>query len=383
MIRLLLIDDEVQLHRDLGQILSPEFHIVSAYNGAMGIERARTADPDVILLDINLPDMSGIDVLPRLDHRRVPVVVLTSYADTRLVVEAVQAGAFDYVVKDRDFELLRVALERAASAAALRGISAPAEDSPELRRIVGSSPAVRRLRELARACAAADSSVCILGESGTGKELVAEAIHRLSARGAGPFVPVNCGALPDQLVETELFGSERGAFTDATSRAGCFERAQRGTLFLDEIGEMSPAAQVKLLRAVEQKRVRRVGGGDEVSLDVRILAATNRDLRAAVTERRFRDDLFYRIGVLVIPVPPLRERLEDVPLLAGHFLRELARGGAEPTLTPAAAERLMAHPWPGNVRELRNVLERAMLLAGARENGRGAGEIAAEDVVLY
>jgi DNA-binding NtrC family response regulator len=383
MIRLLLIDDDVPWHRDLKLMLGEEFHLVSAYTGALGIERARATEPDVILLDINLPDMSGVDVLRRLDHRRVPVVVLTSYDDIRLVVEAVQAGAFDYVVKRDDFGPLEIALRRAVSAAAVRGISAPSEDSPELRRIVGNGPAVRRLRDLVRACAAADSSVCVVGESGTGKELVAEAIHRLSARASGPFVSVNCGAIPDQLVETELFGSERGAFTDATSRPGSFEQAQRGTLFLDEIGEMSPAAQVKLLRAVEQKRVRRVGGADEVPLDVRIVAATNRDLRAAVAERRFRDDLFYRIGVLVVHVPPLRERLEDVPILAEHFLGQIVREGGAVPLTPGAAERLMGHPWPGNVRELRNVLERAVLLARARENGAGIAEIATDDVVLY
>jgi DNA-binding NtrC family response regulator len=383
MVRLLFIDDDVPAHRDLKMLLDPDYHVSSAFTGGMGIESARSLDPDVILLDMNLPDMSGIDVLRQLDVRRVPVVMLTAYSDTRLVVEAVRAGAFDYVLKSADFGALEDALRRAVAAAAFRGIEAPDTSHPELRKIVGAGPAVRRLRELVLACAGADSPVCILGESGTGKELVAEAVHRLSARRQGPFVPVNCGAIPEQLVESELFGSERGAYTDAASRPGSFERAHRGTLFLDEIGEMTPAAQVKLLRAVEQKRIRRIGGNEEVLLDVRIVAATNRDLRAAVADRRFREDLFYRIGVLVVPIPPLRERIEDIPLLAEHFLSALTRGGVEPTLSPAVAERLMAYRWPGNVRELRNVLERAVLLAASRDDGASSREIRVDDVVVY
>jgi DNA-binding NtrC family response regulator len=385
MVRLLFIDDEPGQHRLYGEALSPggEFQLISAYSGAMGIEMARTVDPDVILLDINLQDMSGIDVLPRLDHRRVPVIVLTSYSDTRLVVEAVHAGAFDYVVKSPGLEALEDALRRAVSWSAFRSVAGSGTDQPELRKIVGVGPSVRRLRELVLACSRADAPVCILGETGTGKELVAESIHRLSARRDGQFVAVNCGAIPEQLVETELFGSERGAFTDAATRSGSFERAHRGTLFLDEIGEMAPAAQVKLLRAVERKRVRRVGGTEEVPADARIVAATNLDLRAAVAERRFREDLYYRIGVLVVEVPPLRDRLEDLPLLASHFLRSFAPGGAEPSLSPEAAERLMSHRWPGNIRELRNVLERATVLAAARSDGKASRGILAEDVVVY
>jgi DNA-binding NtrC family response regulator len=381
MVRLLLIDDDTRSHLELQVVLGDRYHVCSAETGASGIVRARVLEPDVVLLDVDLPDMSGIEVLARLDHHRTPVVMLSSYGDTRLVVEAVRAGAFDYVLKTADPSVLHDALGRAVAASAFRRIADEHPKSTELARIVGSSVAIRGLRDLVVACSRADSPVCVLGESGTGKELVAQAIHRLSARGRGPFVPVNCGAIPETLTETELFGSERGAFTDAASRPGSFERAHRGTLFLDEIGEMSASAQVKLLRAVEQKRILRVGGTEELSLDVRIVAATNRDLKAEVASHRFREDLFYRVGVLVVPVPPLRDRMEDVPLLALHFLRELSGGEIVPELSPEAAERLMVHTWPGNVRELRNVIERALLLS--RSNGTDGHVVPAECIVLY
>ncbi len=375
MIRLLFVDDDVNAHRNLGMALDEDYQLVSAYTGAMGIKRAVDSDPDVILLDIELPDLSGIEVLRRLPRGSAPVVMLTAHGETQLVVQAMRAGAFDYLTKPYDLGRLEETIRHAARAGAAATLGQGAEDAHDgVRRIIGSSPVMREIRRIIPRFAAADATVCILGESGTGKELVARAIHDVSHRADGPFVAVNCGALPGSILESELFGSERGAYTDAVSRPGKFEQTEGGTLLLDEVGELSPQAQVGMLRVLEERRVTRVGGSREIAVDVRIIAATNRDLKRDVDEGRFRADLFYRVVVLCLDLPPLRDRAEDIPLLAQHLLLSLDPSG-QFVFAPEALEKLTGHRWPGNVRELRNVLQRAVVLCEG-------GEISSRDVAF-
>ncbi len=368
MIKVIFIDDDPQAHKTLAHILPDQYVLSSAYTGREGIEAVGRERPDVVLLDINLPDMDGIAVLRRLFGAPAapPVVMLTGLSDYRLVKESIQAGAYDYIVKPYEIAELEGTLRRAVRHADAR---AAAAGSAELPGLVGESGGIRGVKELILRYGPSDSPVLILGESGTGKELVARSLHQVSKRSSSPFVALNCGALPETLLETELFGSEKGAFTDAVTRAGSFERANGGTLFLDEIGELSQKAQARLLRVLEEKELTRVGGSRPVEADARVISATNRDLKGAVEQGTFREDLYYRLGVLPIRVPPLRERKEDIPLLAAHLLASLSRGDLE--LSTGAREKLLSHPWKGNVRELRNVLERS-LLAGGDSAGNGA-----------
>jgi DNA-binding NtrC family response regulator len=281
------------------------------------------------------------------------------------VKEALIAGACDYIVKPIDAGELLGTLRTAVTGADTRRAASSENADALMRGLIGESPGMRELKELIRRYAPSDSPVLVLGESGTGKERAARLIHDASRRRDGPCVAVNCGAIPDTLLESELFGSEKGAFTDAVSRPGSFERADGGTLFLDEVGEMSPAAQASLLRVIEQKELTRVGGTHSIPLDVRVVSASNRELKLDMSAGRFRADLFYRLGVLPIRVPPLRDRAGDIPLLAVHFLGQL--GTPSRTLSEGARERLLAHPWPGNIRELRSVMERAVLAADGGE----------------
>jgi len=362
MVKVLFIDDDPGAHKVLAHILPLPYSLLSAFTGQAGLDAALRDGPDVVLLDIDLPDIDGIAVLRRLLARPIPppVVMLTGLSDVRLVKEAIQAGASDYVVKPYALDALLGTLASTVRAADARRIQ-PAEQAPALEELVGEAPGIREARELILRYSPSDCPVLILGESGTGKELVARAMHRASRRRDSALVALNCGALPEGLLETELFGSEKGAFTDATSRPGSFERADRGTLFLDEIGELSTHAQTRLLRVLEEKELTRVGGSRPIPVDARIVSATNRDLKEDVRQGRFREDLYWRISVLPIRVPPLRERREDIPLLAVHFLSLC--GTANRGLEPAARQKLVGHDWPGNIRELRNVMERAGLAA--------------------
>jgi len=364
MIRVLFIDDDPQAQATLGMILAERYTVLSAASAAEGLRALHDQDPDVVLLDIDLPDRDGLALLEDIMScpSPPPVIMLTAYGEVDFVKRAIQAGAYDFILKDFTLKALDGALRRAVQNADARRLflSAPAPEG--FAGLIGESPPIRELKSLLARYAGSDAPVLIHGESGSGKELAAAALHRLSPRREGPLVAVNCGAIPESLLESELFGAERGAFTDAVSRPGCFERANRGTIFLDEIGELSPAAQVKLLRVLESQELTRVGGTVAVRLNVRVVAATNKDLYREIRKERFREDLYYRINVLPLRVPPLRERPEDIPLLAAHFLA--ARPGL--ALRPEALDRLCAHSWPGNVRELRNVLERAAVVAEDR-----------------
>lgn len=381
MIRLLFVDDDPRAHDTLELVLPPEYEMLSARTLAEGRRLADGGEVDLVLLDLMLPDGSGLELLGHLSAAPLgpPVVMLTGVSDVRVAVQAIRAGASDYLVKPYELRTLLATLRTALVNGTARRNGGSQE--PDADGLVGETPGLQQVRELMETYADSDASVMVTGESGTGKELVARGIHRLSHRAEAPFVAVNCGAIPDTLVESELFGSEEGAFTGAVSRAGCFERADGGTLFLDEVADMPLDTQVKLLRALENREITRVGGRHPAAVNVRVVSATNHDIEARVAAGRMRADLWYRLAVLLIHVPPLRERGDDIPLLAHALLRQMAAAG-DTALTDAALGRLAAHSWPGNVRELRNVLERARLLARRRSGAPGGGPIEAGDIVL-
>ncbi len=367
MVNVLFIDDEPRVHTTLDLVLPEPYVLHSAFTARQGIEAALREGPDVVLLDINLPDMDGLAALRRILAHPCPppVIMLTAMAEPRMVKEAILAGACDYIVKPYELKELLGALRTAvAGADARRSAKVSLAEETVFEVLIGDSAGMREVKSLVLRYASSESPVLVTGESGTGKELVARAVHDASRRRALPFVALNCGALPESLLESELFGAEKGAFTDAVSRPGCFERANGGTLFLDEIGEMSAAAQTRLLRVIEERELTRVGGSRAILLDVRVVSATNRELRPGGPCGGFRPDLYYRLGVLPIRVPPLRERGDDIPVLAAHFLSR--PGKANVVVSDEALAALRSHAWPGNVRELRNVMERAVLSADGR-----------------
>ncbi len=337
-----------------------------------GLARLAAEGGDVVLTDLRMPGLTGLDVIRRVadENPGVPVVVLTAFGTVESAVEAVRAGASDYLMKPVGIPQLRAAVFKAVKERAMRKeiehLRGEVDRKYGIEGIVGSSRAMEELFRKIRLVAPTRMNVLVQGESGTGKELVARAIHALSPRRGRRFIPLNCAALAENLLESELFGHEKGAFTGAVAtRQGMLEVADGGTLFLDEIGEMSQALQAKLLRAIEEKEVIRVGGSQVIKVDARIIAATNRDLAARVAEKAFREDLFYRLNVFNIAVPPLRERRDDIPKLADHFLKEVSRENKAPEkrLSPDAVKALLAYRWPGNVRELRNAMETASLVA--------------------
>jgi two-component system, NtrC family, response regulator AtoC len=368
--RILILDDDPLIRAVVTERLERRgFEPVAAASLAEARRLAASASPDAALLDVKLPDGEGTEILQELvAGDDVPCVMMTAHGTIESAVAALRLGALDYLEKpfsiDRVEATLRAALERTRLRRELRALRGPGARG----RMIGSSPAMREVLDLVEKIAPADAAtVLILGETGTGKGLLARTVHDLSPRSDGPFVNVTCSALTESLMESELFGHEKGAFTDArTLKRGLVEVADRGTLFLDEIAELSPGVQGKLLRFIEEKTFRRVGGTRDLVVDARVVAATNRDLEEDVRAGRFRQDLFYRLSVLPIELPPLRHRASDVPVLVAAFMdaysRELGRRVRH--VEPAAMERLRDHPWPGNIRELRNVIERAVLLAG-------------------
>jgi len=385
--RILVVEDNDALRRGIALALHDRaFTIDQAATGDAAVERV--GDPavepyDVVLTDLRLPGADGVAVLraARARDARTSVLLMTAYGSVESAVEAMRAGAFDFVQKPLDLEQLELRIARAIDHRALLHEVSELRAERAARRaadvIVGESGALRSVTDLARRVAPTRSTVLVTGETGTGKELVAGLIHGASPRSSGPLVKVNCGALPETLLESELFGHERGAFTGADRRrAGRFEEASGGTLFLDEIGDLSPATQVKLLRVLQDQEFHRLGGSRTLRTDARIVAATHSDLAEEVRAGRLREDLYFRLDVIRIHLPPLRERSEDLIPLAHHFLRELRDAGASSQgFSRGAIDRLRSHDWPGNVRELRNVVERAALLASGPRIG-------AEDVVL-
>ena len=365
---ILVVDDD-NGHRLMLEALLGKwgYRVESAVNGVQAVEKVREGPFDVVLMDIRMPDMDGITALRGIKEYNpaVPVVLMTAYSAVESAVEALKSGAYDYLIKPLDFDVLKLTLNRTLEHSQLKAENSQLRAEKGSRTIVGNSPAIRRMLELIETVAPSDATVLITGKSGTGKELVARSIHQLSARSAGPWVAVNCAALSENLLESELFGHERGAFTGADKRReGRFLQASGGTLFLDEIGEIPLQMQVKLLRALQQREIQRVGSDDTISVDVRIVAATNRNLLEEVRAGRFREDLYYRLNVVSISVPSLAERPEDIPLLAQHFLNIHGQRNRKEVkgFTPLAMDMLIRYSWPGNVRELENAVERAVVL---------------------
>jgi DNA-binding NtrC family response regulator len=372
-VRVLVVDDEEIVRESLsGWLRKDGHHALSTADGRAALAALRAEPWDVVLVDLKMPGMDGLQLLEeaRREGAGAVFVMMTAYATVDTAVSAMKLGAYDYLVKPFDPEELTVLVQRIVSQRAL------VRENESLRRalkleygfhdLVSKSAAMQRVFELARAAARSSSTILVLGESGTGKEVLARAIHAESPRAAAPFVAVSCAALTETLLESELFGHEKGAFTGAVARRrGKFEQAQGGTLFLDEVGDVSPKLQLDLLRVLEARRFQRVGGAETLEADVRVVAATNRDLAKAVADGSFREDLYYRLHVIPITLPPLRERREDVPLLVQHFLErfstELKRSLTG--VSPEAMSALLSYPWPGNVRELRNVLERGAVVA--------------------
>jgi len=348
------------------------FEVCLAEDGTQGKDLAESYDPDIVISDVIMPQVSGMDLLRFLkagDPDR-PIILVTAQASIDLAVDAIKQGAQDFVTKPIDYPKLRLILEAAEREIDLRResrrIASQLERGAGFGDFVGTSKSMREVYELISSIAKSDAPVIITGESGTGKELAARTIHELSPRAKGPFIAINASAIPENLMESEMFGHERGAFTGATGiQAGCFELANRGTLFLDEIAEMPPALQPKLLRVLEDRRVRRVGGSQEFLVDVRVLTATNREPRDAVEKGKLREDLFYRLNVFTVALPPLRERKTDIPLLVHAFIREFnAKHNSKVESCKAETlELLKSYSWPGNVRELKNIMERAVILA--------------------
>jgi len=369
--RILVVDDEKGI-RDLLEIVFEKegYSVETARNCKEGLEILGRSNPDLVLTDMRMPDGTGFEVLRAAQESSpgTPVVMITAYTTTQTAIEAMKAGAYDYVSKPFDVDQLKIVVGRALERKRLADENVALRqkvERPGFGALVGVSHRMKTVFEFVERIGRTTSTVLITGESGTGKELIARAIHRRSARSAGPFVSINCGAVPEALLESELFGHERGAFTGAVrEKRGLFQDAGGGTLLLDEIGELPLPMQVKLLRALQERVVRRVGGNVEEPIDVRIICSTNRDLARAVAEGAFREDLYYRIAVIPLPIPPLRERREDIPYLVGHFLTKIAAEQGIPgkKISAEAMRRLETHPWPGNVRELENLIERTVAL---------------------
>ncbi|HLF98809.1 MAG TPA: sigma-54 dependent transcriptional regulator [Methylococcaceae bacterium] len=373
--RVLIVDDEPRMQRILELMLLQMGHVpLLAGNGREALDLLQAEGAELVVSDLQMPVMDGLELLARIREQGsdIPFIVITAYGTVESAVAAMKHGACDYIIRPFEMEAVELAITRAL---ALHHIQ---QENTFLRQevergwgeFVGRSPAMRQVYEMIRRVAESKTSVLITGETGTGKELAARAIHHASPRRSALFVPINCAAIPAELLESELFGHAKGAFTGAhRERVGKFEMAQNGTLFLDEITEMNPLLQAKLLRVLQENLIERLGSNEPIPVDVRLIAATNRDPLEALRQRKLREDLYYRIQVFTVELPPLRKRLEDIPLLVEHFLAKLGAklGIAAPAMEPRAIEKLQAYRWPGNVREMENVMERAMVLSrGAR-----------------
>jgi two-component system, NtrC family, response regulator PilR len=401
--RILVVDDERSMRELLAIVLGREgYEVVVAENGRQALDELERRPVDLLISDIHMPDMTGLDVLRTAKGMNPDLagIMVTAFASTETAIEALRMGAYDYIHKPFNVDELKIVVLGALERRRLRRenvlLKRALGERHQFSNIIGRSESMLAVFELIETIAQTTSTVLVTGESGTGKELAARAIHFNSARKDRPFVAVNCGALTETLLESELFGHVRGAFTGAaTNKKGLIEVAERGTIFLDEIGEMSPLMQVKLLRVLQERVFRRVGGTDEIAADIRIITATNRDLSQMVAESKFREDLYYRINVIPLHLPPLRERGEDIPILADHFVTRFAAELGKPVqgLAAESLSLLVQYHWPGNIRELENAMERAVALertpvilaaslpAAVRAAGAGAGQPPVEDVL--
>lgn len=371
MSHILIIDDEKAIRKTLGEILSYEgYQIDDAENGEEGLKKFKERTYDAVLCDIKMPKLDGIEFLEkaRAVHPEIPIIMISGHGTIETAVEAVKKGAFDYIAKPPDLNRLlitiRNALDRQVLEAETRVLKRRVNKVQEM---VGNSAALKQIKDTIEKVAPTDARVLITGENGSGKELVARWIHEKSNRARGPLVEVNCAAIPGELIESELFGHEKGSFTSAIKqRIGKFEQANGGAIFLDEIGDMSLSAQAKVLRALQEHKITRVGGEKDIQVDVRVIAATNKDLLQEVEAKRFRLDLYHRLSVIIIRVPSLSERLDDIPVLSDYFLKQVAEdyGQAVKKIEPQAVLALQQHNWTGNIREFRNVIERLVILSG-------------------
>lgn len=370
--KILIIDDEKSIIDLLTIVFKKEgYSVLSSLSAPRGIDLIDKEDFDLILTDIKLPQMSGMDILRHVMDKtpNTPVIMITAYGTLKQAVEAFKNGAVDYIVKPFDIEELKIIVAQGLEKRKLKTenikLKQQLKEKNRFENIVGKNKKMKQIYDLIEKITDSDSTILIGGESGTGKEIAARAIHFNSRRQERPFVSVNCGALPENLLESELYGHVKGSFTGAiANKKGMFETAEKGTIFLDEIGELSPMAQVKLLRTLQDKRIRRVGGNDEILIDVRIVAATNQDLKQRLDEGRFREDLFYRINVISFEMPPLRERKDDIPLLVTHFLEKYCTktGSKMKRIAPEVFNIFESYAWPGNVRELENTIERIVAI---------------------
>jgi two-component system response regulator HydG len=373
--RILVVDDEASARSGLEKLLKQSgYDVATAADGVLALEVAAEHAPDVVVTDLKMPNMDGMTLLAKLREQDpdLPIVVTTAFGDVNAAVDAMRKGAADFITKPIDFDVLALSIERALEQRAIRAESENLKrqirerDGEGLQGLLGTSPVMQKVYRVARQVAGSKATVLITGESGTGKGELAKAIHALSPRAKAPLVSLHCAAIPETLLEAELFGHEKGAFTGADKRrVGRFEQAIGGTLFLDEVGDIPPLMQVKLLRVLQEKTIERIGSGQTVPVDVRVLAATNKDLATEVREGRFREDLYYRLNVVAIEMPPLRLRAADTFVLAEHFLGKFARENHKPLegFTDAARTKILGHRWPGNVRELENAIERAVVMS--------------------
>ncbi|MFZ9981520.1 MAG: sigma-54-dependent transcriptional regulator [Cyclobacteriaceae bacterium] len=385
MARILIIEDEASIRKVLKEIIEDEKDLQAtadtAKTGEEGLAMLEATSYDAVLCDIRMPGMDGMDVLRKASASGsgAAFIMISAHGTTEMAVDAVKLGAYDFLEKPPDLNRLLITLRNALDKTRLvKETTVLKKNISRKYEMTGKSSALEEIRILTDKVAPTDARVLILGPNGSGKELVARALHEKSNRSKGPFVEVNCAAIPSELIESELFGHEKGAFTSAIKqKAGKFEQAIQGTLFLDEIGDMSLAAQAKVLRALQENKITRVGGEKDIAVNVRLVAATNKDLKKEIEEGHFREDLYHRLGVIIIKVPALKERKEDIPLLAEKFLEIIAdeQGSKPKQITEDAMNELIRHDWPGNIRELRNVIERLIILAGS--------PVSEEDVKKY
>jgi two-component system, NtrC family, nitrogen regulation response regulator NtrX len=380
--RILIIDDEKAIRKTMREILEYEsYQVEEAENGVDGLNLLREEDFDVALLDIKMPKMDGLEVLDTLLKEKidVPVIMISGHATVDIAVDAVKKGAFDFISKPPDLNRLLITIRNAMDKSTLiTETKVLKRKVTKTREMIGDSPAIMKIKETIERVAPTEARVLVTGQNGTGKELVARWIHEKSNRAQFPLIEVNCAAIPAELIESELFGHEKGAFTSAIkTRIGKFEQANGGTLFLDEIGDMNPSVQAKVLRALQENKITRVGGEKDIPVDVRVIAATNKDLIKEIERGQFRMDLYHRLGVILIHVPSLNDRLEDIPMLAERFVKEICEDNNIPkkVITPNAIKELQNIRWSGNIRELRNVIERLIILSG--------NKIQEEDVKLH